>query len=125
MPRSAKFAPVLGDGSRYSRLASGGGEIRTLGRLATSPVFKTGAIGRSATPPVVLKSSGESRRQQAKRLDFGSLLHIPGARLPRHCGQHFHLHVGLLQVPDQEARQVAADRDAIVVKFLVVYLGVG
>lgn len=31
---------------------SGGGGIRTLGRLAPSPVFKTGAIGRSATPPV-------------------------------------------------------------------------
>ena len=30
---------------------SGGGEIRTLERLAASPVFKTGAIGRSATPP--------------------------------------------------------------------------
>jgi hypothetical protein len=30
---------------------SGGGEIRTRERLSTSPVFKTGAIGRSATPP--------------------------------------------------------------------------
>lgn len=29
----------------------GGGEIRTLGRLAPTPVFKTGALNRSATPP--------------------------------------------------------------------------
>jgi integrase/recombinase XerD len=34
---------------------SGGGEIRTLERLATSPVFKTGAIGRSATPPGIAR----------------------------------------------------------------------
>src|ERR1700687_2362496 len=47
---------ILGDDCRAAtedahRIASGGGEIRTRGRLATSPVFKTGAIGRSATPP--------------------------------------------------------------------------
>jgi hypothetical protein len=29
----------------------GGGEIRTHGWLAPSPVFKTGALNRSATPP--------------------------------------------------------------------------
>ncbi len=29
----------------------GGGEIRTLGGLSPSPVFKTGAFNRSATPP--------------------------------------------------------------------------
>jgi hypothetical protein len=31
----------------------GGGEIRTHERLATLPVFKTGAFNRSATPPKV------------------------------------------------------------------------
>jgi hypothetical protein len=30
---------------------SGGGEIRTHGALSGTPVFKTGAFGRSATPP--------------------------------------------------------------------------
>jgi hypothetical protein len=30
---------------------SGGGGIRTRGRVAPSPVFKTGAFDRSATPP--------------------------------------------------------------------------
>jgi hypothetical protein len=30
---------------------NGGGEIRTHGTLAGPPVFKTGAFGRSATPP--------------------------------------------------------------------------
>ncbi len=29
----------------------GGGEIRTLEGLSSSPVFKTGAFNRSATPP--------------------------------------------------------------------------
>jgi hypothetical protein len=33
---------------------SGGGEIRTREHLSASPVFKTGAIGRSATPPVAV-----------------------------------------------------------------------
>lgn len=41
------------DDQRCDLWANGGGGIRTLGRLATSPVFKTGAIGRSATPPVL------------------------------------------------------------------------
>jgi len=47
-----KVIPPYGRERRFDRkLLSGGGEIRTLERLATSPVFKTGAIGRSATPP--------------------------------------------------------------------------
>ena len=32
-------------------ISGGGGEIRTHERLATLPVFKTGAFNRSATPP--------------------------------------------------------------------------
>src|SRR5262249_32847197 len=32
-------------------ISSGGGGIRTLDELSLMPVFKTGAIGRSATPP--------------------------------------------------------------------------
>jgi hypothetical protein len=31
--------------------SGGGGEIRTHGRITPSPVFKTGALNRSATPP--------------------------------------------------------------------------
>lgn len=34
----------------------GGGEIRTHGGLASSPVFKTGAFNRSATPPFEMNS---------------------------------------------------------------------
>src|SRR5690606_37581828 len=44
----------VGKGSRAGqteRKSGGGGEIRTLGRLSPTPVFKTGAINRSATPP--------------------------------------------------------------------------
>jgi hypothetical protein len=37
--------------ARAARKNGGGGEIRTHGRLAPSPVFKTGALDRSATPP--------------------------------------------------------------------------
>jgi hypothetical protein len=50
---------VLAKGLRPDRVCvtpadtSGGGEIRTRERLTASPVFKTGAIGRSATPPSV------------------------------------------------------------------------
>ncbi len=36
---------------------SGGGGIRTRGALAGTPVFKTGAISRSATPPSWRKHS--------------------------------------------------------------------
>jgi hypothetical protein len=45
-----KMLPAIGDCSDpHGR--SGGGGIRTLAGLASRPVFKTGAIGRSATPP--------------------------------------------------------------------------
>ncbi len=37
--------------ARSCRRSGGGGEIRTHGRVAPSPVFKTGAFNRSATPP--------------------------------------------------------------------------
>lgn len=41
--------------ANYSRptdfLICGGGEIRTHGPVAQTPVFKTGAIDHSATPP--------------------------------------------------------------------------
>src|SRR5688572_24170071 len=36
--------------------SNGGGEIRTHETLAGLPVFKTGAFGRSATPPGVLRT---------------------------------------------------------------------
>ena len=37
--------------SIYFQKPFGGGEIRTHGRLTTTPVFKTGALNRYATPP--------------------------------------------------------------------------
>ena len=37
--------------SRRLRQSGGGGEIRTLGRVSPTTVFKTGALNRSATPP--------------------------------------------------------------------------
>ena len=37
---------------RWKEFRSGEAGIRTLGRVTPSPVFKTGAIGRSATSPV-------------------------------------------------------------------------
>ena len=45
-------------GSRHAvismKKSGGGGGIRTHGSVATSPVFKTGAINRSATPPQIV-----------------------------------------------------------------------
>ena len=38
--------------SPHARLIGGGGGIRTHGDLSTTPVFKTGAFNRSATPPM-------------------------------------------------------------------------
>ncbi len=59
--RSPDAPATLNDGQQMAEYAgktcatlekpSGGGGIRTHGGLAPTPVFKTGAIGRSATPP--------------------------------------------------------------------------
>ena len=44
--------PLLeGDAAWGAAGESGGGGIRTPGQVAPSPVFKTGALNRSATPP--------------------------------------------------------------------------
>ena len=42
---------VLGVWFVFSIFFGGGGEIRTLGRLSPTPVFKTGALNHYATPP--------------------------------------------------------------------------
>ena len=34
-------------------ILGGGGEIRTHGPVAQTPVFKTGALDHSATPPII------------------------------------------------------------------------
>src|SRR5690349_6507935 len=47
----ARTARVTSGRSRMRDGKSGGGEIRTHETLAGLPVFKTGAFGRSATPP--------------------------------------------------------------------------
>lgn len=60
-----RFGPGLGPGEhariggfvRFSNDFSGGEEIRTLGSLARSAVFKTAAFDHSATPPCVLRYS--------------------------------------------------------------------
>lgn len=44
-----------GPSSRRSIWKIGGGGIRTLGDVTATPVFKTGAFGRSATPPNALR----------------------------------------------------------------------
>ncbi len=36
---------------RLERATGGGGGIRTHGTISRTPVFKTGALNRSATPP--------------------------------------------------------------------------
>ncbi len=43
---------------------SGGGGIRTPGRVTPSPVFKTGAFNRSATPPSYPHFNRFSRGEQ-------------------------------------------------------------
>ena len=45
----------------------GGGGIRTHGTLSRTPVFKTGALNRSATPP----AQAHSRNIRRCRLDDG------------------------------------------------------
>jgi hypothetical protein len=47
-----KTASQAADEPQLVAVCNGGGEIRTHGTLAGPPVFKTGAINRSATPPI-------------------------------------------------------------------------
>ena len=53
---------MLNDIRLFIDTHGGGGGIRTHGRLAPSPVFKTGAIDRSATPPAPSVLSPSDRR---------------------------------------------------------------
>lgn len=48
------------DVTKTPSLQSGEAGIRTLGTLTGTPVFKTGAIGRSATSPAALRCWGDS-----------------------------------------------------------------
>jgi hypothetical protein len=48
---SRKKTPQAFEFAGFSEDSGGGGEIRTHGKIAPSPVFKTGALNRSATPP--------------------------------------------------------------------------
>jgi hypothetical protein len=68
-----------------SMMFGGWGGIRTHGRLAPPPVFKTGALNRSATHPQPRDGSGaqaadqvHNSRQTASTLLFTSLLHGSG-----------------------------------------------
>ena len=70
--------PCLAGGCRgLSGIVSGGGGIRTHGRLAPTPVFETGPFNHSGTPPVaVLKSeqfSGSSPIMEEQSEDFAAL----------------------------------------------------
>jgi hypothetical protein len=49
--------------TNLSNSRSGGeGEIRTRGGIATTPVFKTGALNRSATSPLLKVAASHCRR---------------------------------------------------------------
>ena len=65
--------------------SGGSGEIRTHGRLATSPVFKTGAFNRSATLPLAV----DVRRRFAS---------APHAAVLRECPHRWHAnpHLGCI-----------------------------
>src|SRR5215211_2416738 len=79
---------------------SGGGGIRTRGRVASSPVFKTGAFDHSATPPGQRLSLGQRGRRRGADLvqqrgdDLGSNC-VPAlarssampARMTSRCGR--------------------------------------
>lgn len=67
-------------------MACGGGSgIRTHGELAPTPVFKTGALNRSAIPPV---TAGHCSSVPGKGLSTGlreaALLQAPGQDKQRH-----------------------------------------
>src|SRR3954468_23025445 len=47
---SATWVPLHIQYFKYTQISGGGGGIRTHGRLATTPVFKTGALVHYATP---------------------------------------------------------------------------
>src|SRR5687768_16960012 len=50
-PVSRKPPEIPGVFALFLAISNGGGGIRTHGTLAGTPVFKTGAFNRSATPP--------------------------------------------------------------------------
>lgn len=69
---------------RSGQAIGGWGGIRTPGRLAPSPVFKTGAINRSATHPVLSRLSAPRRPvQRARRiLRYGVMITEPVVSRP-------------------------------------------
>src|SRR5262245_47650459 len=69
---------ALSGEARKARSRSGGGGIRTHGTLADPPVFKTGALNRSATPPT--KEEARSTKQEAREEPERRLL--PGVGTP-------------------------------------------
>ena len=82
-------------GAQSSRNAAGGwGEIRTHGGLAPTPVFKTGALNRSATHPAT-RLIKPSRRIGYKQRAPGNLRRcpVPGTGCSRRC-RHRSIGVG-------------------------------
>src|ERR1700674_1432047 len=70
------------------RLAGGGGGIRTHGRLAPLPIFKTGAFNRSATPPRLIFQALTAFMVVALRFECPLFAHFSSfsvytARFPR------------------------------------------
>ncbi len=59
-------------------MAGGWGEIRTHGDVAATPVFKTGALNRSATHPHLARSDTEMRMRGQIRTDAGARTRLPG-----------------------------------------------
>ena len=65
LARWASTEPATFESTRI--IHGGGGGIRTHGPLAGSPVFKTGALGRYATPPCDTLDSVPQQPEKVKR----------------------------------------------------------
>src|SRR5262249_56284361 len=78
---------MQGKAMQGKAMPSGGGGIRTLGRVAPTPVFKTGAIGRSATPPGNFRSVHLSGRLGSSEFGIANS-ELPDAEKPRGSGRH-------------------------------------
>ena len=64
-------------------LTGGGGGIRTLGSVATTPDFESGTFDHSATPPGFCRRLNSSRAHQGSLGALSAALH--GAMITKHC----------------------------------------
>ncbi len=97
-------------------LCCGGGGIRTHGSLSTTPVFKTGALDRSATPPSIWRRAetwwigGRASRRAlgplAAHRSSGGRRHTLGCG-PRRIGTQAHGTLPAVDAPWTPSRHVA------------------